>query len=53
MPVPTMQEQRSIVGYLDSLQTKVSELRCLQSTAQKELATIIPAILDKAFKGLL
>jgi len=55
-------EQRRIVAYLDGLQAKVNALPApcclgqLQSASGKELRplfgrTLMPSILDKAFKG--
>lgn len=45
-----------IVVYLDGLQAKVNALRELQSASGEELRplfgrTLMPSILDKAFKG--
>jgi type I restriction enzyme, S subunit len=51
IPVPTLDEQRHIVAYLDGLQAKVNALRELQSASGEELSALIPSILDKAFKG--
>lgn len=51
IPVPSMSEQHRIVEYLDSLQSKVDELKKLQAETQKELNALMPSILDKAFKG--
>jgi len=47
---------KCIVAYLDGLQAKVNELRELQSASGEELRpffgrTLMPSILDKAFKG--
>ncbi len=49
-------EQRRIVAYLDGFQAKVNALRELQSASGEELRpvvgrTLMPSILDKAFKG--
>jgi type I restriction enzyme S subunit len=44
-------EQRRIVAYLDGLQAKVDELKRLQALAAAELDALLPAILDRAFKG--
>ena len=48
---PPLPEQRRIVAYFDSLQTKVDELKELQAETEKELEELVPSILDKAFKG--
>ena len=44
-------EQRRIVTYLDGLQVKLEELKKLQAKTVTELDTLLPSILDKAFKG--
>ena len=51
LPVPPLAEQRSIVAYLDELQTKIDTIKQLRKEAIKELDAILPSILDKAFKG--
>lgn len=49
--VPPIIEQRRIVTYLDDLQAKVDALKQLQAETQAELDSLLPSILDKAFKG--
>jgi hypothetical protein len=49
-------EQRRIVPYLDSVQARLASLRELQSATGEELRllfgrTLLPSVLDKAFKG--
>jgi type I restriction enzyme S subunit len=51
IPVPPLPEQRRIVAYLDVLQAKVDALRRLQAETSAELDALLPAVLDKAFKG--
>jgi type I restriction enzyme, S subunit len=51
VPVPPLAEQRRIVAELDALQTEVDVLKRLQGETDAELDALIPAILDKAFKG--
>lgn len=51
VPVPPLAEQRRIVGELDALQAEVDALKCLQAETAAELAALLPAILDRAFKG--
>ena len=51
VPHAPMDEQRRIVAYLDDLQAKVDTLRHLQEQASAKLDALLPAILDKAFKG--
>jgi type I restriction enzyme S subunit len=49
--LPSLDEQRRIVAYLDGLQAKVNALRELQSTSGEELSALMPSVLDRAFKG--
>ena len=52
--VKSLDEQRRIVAYLDGLQAKVNALRELQSAGGEELRrrrTLMPSVLDRAFKG--
>ena len=51
VPVPSLPEQRRIVTYLDELQAKVDALQSLQAETATELVALLPAVLDKAFKG--
>jgi type I restriction enzyme S subunit len=51
LPVPSLPEQRRIVSELDALQTEVDALKRLQAETATELGALLPAILDKAFKG--
>jgi type I restriction enzyme, S subunit len=53
LPVPklTLAEQRQIVVELDALQAEVDALKRLQAETAAELDALLPAILDKAFKG--
>ena len=46
-----MPEQRPIVAHLDELQAKVDALRRLQAETGAELDALMPAVLDRAFKG--
>lgn len=45
--------QEELVAELDRLQSKVLRLRQMQAQTQAELDALLPAILDKAFKGAL
>ena len=47
----TADEQRRIVAYLDDLQAKVDQLRSLQAQTAAELDSLLPSILDRAFRG--
>ncbi len=51
IPLPSPNEQRDIVAYLDSLQSKVDTLKGLQTEISAELDALLPSILDKAFEG--
>lgn len=49
--VPPLAEQRWIVAELDALQAQVELLESVQTEAAAELDALLPAILDRAFKG--
>jgi type I restriction enzyme S subunit len=49
--LPCLADQQRIVEYLDSLQPKVDALMRLQAETAAELDTLLPAILDRAFRG--
>ncbi len=51
IPVPSISEQSQIVAELDALQAEVDSLKRLQSDAAAELDALLPAILDRAFRG--
>jgi type I restriction enzyme S subunit len=51
LPFPPLPEQRRIVAELDALQAEVDALKRLQAETAAELGALLPAILDKAFKG--
>jgi type I restriction enzyme S subunit len=53
IPVPPLAEQRRIVAELDALQAEVDRLKALQTETAAELDALLPAILDRAFKGKL
>lgn len=46
-----LERQRAIVAELDTLQANVNAVRALQTETAAELDAMLPAILDKAFKG--
>lgn len=53
-PFPThlgVGEQRQIVAELDALQADVDRLKALQSATAAELDALLPATLERAFKG--
>ena len=49
--LPSLAEQRRIVAELDALQAEVDALKRLQAETAAELDALLPAILDRAFKG--
>jgi len=51
--LPSIEEQRGIVAYLDNLNAKVDSLKHLQTKTAAELNAMLPSILDKAFKAQL
>jgi type I restriction enzyme S subunit len=51
VPVPPLAEQSRIVAKADGLEVMVGGLRTLQAEADAELDALLPAILDRAFKG--
>ncbi|MCG2737033.1 MAG: restriction endonuclease subunit S [Candidatus Methanoperedenaceae archaeon] len=51
VPYPSPPEQHCIVAYLDELQAKVDALMRLQKETGAELDALLPAVLDRAFKG--
>lgn len=48
---PERAEQRRIIAELDALQSTVDAVKRLQVESGVELDAMIPAILDKAFRG--
>ena len=51
VPILALPEQRRIVAELDALQAEVDALKRLQAETAAELAALLPALLDRAFKG--
>jgi type I restriction enzyme S subunit len=49
--LPPLPEQRRIVSELDALHAEVDAVKRLQAETAAELAALLPAFLDKAFKG--
>jgi type I restriction enzyme S subunit len=49
--LPSLAEQRRIVAYLDDLQAQVDQLTATQDAIQAELDTLLPSVLDQAFRG--
>lgn len=51
LPLPDLNEQRRIVAELDTLQAEVDALKRHQRDTAAELDALLPALLDRAFKG--
>lgn len=49
--LPSLDEQRRIVTYLNNLEPNVDGLKQLQTQTAAEIDALLPSILDKAFKG--
>jgi type I restriction enzyme S subunit len=49
--LPSLVDQRRIVAELDALQAKVDAVKRLQAETAAELDALLPALLDRAFKG--
>ncbi|MBN1220853.1 MAG: restriction endonuclease subunit S [Anaerolineae bacterium] len=49
--IPSLDEQRRILAYLDSLQAKVEAVKRHQAATAAKLDALLPSILDRAFKG--
>ena len=53
VPIAPPGEQRRIVAELDAVQVQVDALKRLQAETAAEIDALLPAILDRAFKGAL
>ena len=51
LPPFALPEQRRIVAELDALQAEVNALKRLQAETAAEMDALLPALLDRAFKG--
>lgn len=51
MRYPSLSEQQRIVTYLDALQAKIDTAKQLQAETEEEINSILPTVLDRAFKG--
>jgi type I restriction enzyme S subunit len=51
IPVPPLPEQRRIMSELGALEAEVGALKRLQAETAAELDALLPAVLDRAFKG--
>jgi type I restriction enzyme S subunit len=53
IPLPPLEDQKKTVAYLDRVKAIVNFLNVLQQRTEEELEKLVPAILDKAFRGAL
>ena len=53
IPLPPLDEQRRILARLEDLQAQVDGLRKHQVRTAEELAALLPAVLERAFRGQL
>lgn len=51
IPLPPIAVQKDIVSYLDDIRLKVDQVTQLRENTLEEFDALLPAILDKAFKG--
>lgn len=51
VPIPPREEQARVVARLDALQVRLDELAERQSQARAGIQALLPAILDRAFRG--
>lgn len=51
IPLPPRDEQLKVVELLNRFQTKSDELGILQEAPRTELAALLPAVLERAFRG--
>jgi type I restriction enzyme S subunit len=51
VPLPSLLVQQQAVDHLDKVRTRMDALSSHQSAVRKELAALLPSILDKAFRG--
>ena len=51
IPLPPLEHQRCIVKTLHALRVKIETVKMVKTEAAAELDAMLPAILDKAFKG--
>lgn len=51
VPSVSLEEQRNVVREMDALQVEANTLRRLQAETTAELNALLPAVLDKVFRG--
>ncbi|MEM2351457.1 MAG: restriction endonuclease subunit S [Thermoproteota archaeon] len=53
IPLPSLNEQRKLVTYLNKVMEKVETLKIIQRKTEEDLGKLVPAILDGTFRGKL
>jgi type I restriction enzyme S subunit len=51
IPILSLDEQEEVVGHLRRIESSLQAVRTLQKTTAEELDFMLPAILDRAFRG--
>lgn len=51
LPLPSLEVQKQVVAWLNEVQAHVDNVRAAQDGTAAELDALLPAILDRAFKG--
>lgn len=51
LPLPSLPEQRSCLALLSTFTARTEVLRVRQGETAKEIHSLLPAVLDRAFKG--
>ena len=51
LPLPSIEEQKKIVEYLDDISSKMDRIKALQKEKLQELKALKASILDSAFRG--
>lgn len=51
LPVPPLPVQQRVVEYLDHLEERTRQLNSQQAESKEEVEALLPAILDRAFRG--
>ena len=51
IPLPPLKTQAKTLVLVKDFEAKAQALRRLQESTQAELAALLPAVLDKAFRG--
>jgi len=51
VPLPPLREQRRIVEYSEDLRHRIDGLKAVREETARELDAMMPAVLDRAFRG--